>query len=58
MKKYKWDVVKRDELAPLTLSPGEIAELEAAYQEWKKQLDEAIASGDQNRIEEILELGA
>lgn len=32
-------------------------QMEEAYQQWSRELDEAIAAGDQERADELYELG-
>jgi len=39
-------------------SPEEIEAMEECYRMWVKELEEAIASGDQSKIDEVYEQGA
>jgi hypothetical protein len=38
-------------------TPEELAAMEEAYQEWSRELDAAIESGDEARIHEVWEMG-
>lgn len=40
-----------------TATPEELAQYEAGYQAWLKELEKALASGDQAKIDEAYENG-
>lgn len=39
------------------LSDAEAKEADEAYQQWCKELQDALASGDKDRIDEVYEMG-
>jgi len=47
----------RYEPDPIPPTAEEVAMLDAAYIEWEQLLKDAIASGDQQRINEVWDLG-
>lgn len=54
MKEWVWKKQEPDDYVP-TLE--ELEMMEEAYQAWKKELDKAIASGNQEEIDELYESG-
>ena len=51
--------IKIKEFVPdgVDLTQDEIDQMEEAYQEWAMLMDEAVKSGDLDRIEEVWEMG-